>query len=679
MSDLEKVLKSLKNNKARDSHGHTYELFKFGGRHLKLSLLRMLNLTKSLQIYPDIFQPSNISSIYKLKGRKDDLTNDRGIFNVVKLRSILDRLSYNDKYEIIDKSMSCSNIGARKGRNIRDHLFIINGILNDVNKSKKRKIDMQIVDITKCFDKMSYKETANDLYNAGVRDDHFVLMANSNKKCKVAIRMPWGSVTDRVELSEIEMQGTVPAPLKCSVQIDTLGKECIESGECLFKYKDCVDIPPLAMIDDILAVSECSVDSVKLNALIQSKVAHKNLKLGPDKCFKMHVGQQSDCCPTLKIDEEIMKSSSKEKYLGDILTTDGRINQNIDARYNKGIGIVNTISGLLKEICFGQYYFETAVMLRQSMLLNGILCNSEVLYGLNKDHVETLESVDRFFWRKIFQCPISTPMEIFYMETHTTPVRFILMSRRLMYYWNILHMDESELVKRFYSAQKMSSCKNDWVLQIREDLNQCKIEKSEEEIKKMTKYSFKKLVQKKIAEASKEFLLTLRNDPSRSKSKNIWPSDEMKQYLKTNLLTTEEKLLLFSMKSRMLELKCNYKSKYKNNMNCVLCKKNVEESGSHLLECDELINEPSLSDEMNQIKYDNIYGNLSEEIQAAKIWKKVLKVRAIKIEERRRSLGPQVHQQSASSSCDSSQIVESSATDSDSSINVQLLYLNDSG
>ena len=195
----------------------------------------------------------------------------------------------------------------------------------------------------------------------------------------------------------------------------------------------------------------------------------------------------------------------------------------------------------------------------------------------------------------------------------------------------------------------------------------------------MTKYSFKKLVQKKIAEASKEFLLTLRNDPSRSKSKNIWPSDEMKQYLKTNLLTTEEKLLLFSMKSRMLELKCNYKSKYKNNMNCVLCKKNVEESGSHLLECDELINEPSLSDEMNQIKYDNIYGNLSEEIQAAKIWKKVLKVRAIKIEERRRSLGPQVHQQSASSSCDSSQIVESSATDSDSSINVQLLYLNDSG
>ena len=75
------------------------------------------------------------------------------------------------------------------------------------------------------------------------------------------------------------MQGTVPAPLKCSIQIDTLGKECLESGEGLYEYKECVNVPPLAMIDDILAVSECSVESVELNALIQSKIAQKNLQL----------------------------------------------------------------------------------------------------------------------------------------------------------------------------------------------------------------------------------------------------------------------------------------------------------------------------------------------------------------------------------------------------------------
>ena len=129
-----------------------------------------------------------MSSFHKNKGSKDDLNNDRGVFNVVKLRTILDKLILNDKYDIIDGSMSCSNIGARKGRNIRDHLFVINGVLNEALHRKDKNIDIQIVDIQKCFDKMIYKETANDIYEAGVKDDKFLLMAKSNEKCMVAIK-----------------------------------------------------------------------------------------------------------------------------------------------------------------------------------------------------------------------------------------------------------------------------------------------------------------------------------------------------------------------------------------------------------------------------------------------------------------------------------------------------------
>ena len=137
MSDLEKVLKSLKNGKARDPHGHIYELYKYGGNDLKISLLKFYNRTKREQIYPEILQYSNISSFYKKKGDKSDLNNDRGVFNVVKIRSILDKMIYSDKYDIIDNSMSGSNIGGRKGRNIRDHLFVINGILMILSKPNK--------------------------------------------------------------------------------------------------------------------------------------------------------------------------------------------------------------------------------------------------------------------------------------------------------------------------------------------------------------------------------------------------------------------------------------------------------------------------------------------------------------------------------------------------------------
>ena len=113
MDKLEKILKSLKNNKARDAHGHIYELYKYAGYDLRHSILRMFNMVKKKQIYPQIFQSANISSFYKNKGDKSDLNNDRGVFNVVKIRFILDKMVYSDIYGKVDASMSSSNIGPR--------------------------------------------------------------------------------------------------------------------------------------------------------------------------------------------------------------------------------------------------------------------------------------------------------------------------------------------------------------------------------------------------------------------------------------------------------------------------------------------------------------------------------------------------------------------------------------
>ena len=87
------------------------------------------------------------------------------------------------------------NDGMKK-KGCTNNLFIINGIINDVIKNKNQDdIDIQIYDVKKCFDKLWFAETANDFYNVGVNDDHFVTIANSNKDCDVAVRTPWGAVT----------------------------------------------------------------------------------------------------------------------------------------------------------------------------------------------------------------------------------------------------------------------------------------------------------------------------------------------------------------------------------------------------------------------------------------------------------------------------------------------------
>ena len=127
---------------------------------------------------------------------------------------------------------------------------------------------------------MWYAETANDLYNAGVKNDKFILVANSNKEADVAIKTPWGALTDRINIKQIEMQGTVLSNIKCSVQIDSVGKDCIIEQKGIFKYKNCVSVPPLSMVDDIISISNCGVDSILANGIIQAKIQCKQLQLG---------------------------------------------------------------------------------------------------------------------------------------------------------------------------------------------------------------------------------------------------------------------------------------------------------------------------------------------------------------------------------------------------------------
>ena len=61
---------------------------------------------------------------------------------------------------------------------------------------------------------------------------------------------------------------------------------------------------------------------------------------------------------------------------------------------------------MLKEVSFGTYYFEKAMMFWNSMLINGILCSIESVYGLTNAHTEQLELCDRILMKKYMNSKI---------------------------------------------------------------------------------------------------------------------------------------------------------------------------------------------------------------------------------------------------------------------------------
>ena len=285
LENLEVVLKSLKNGKARDPMGFTNEIFKERGIDLKRSILKLMNQIKNELKPVQFLALANITTIYKNKGSRSDLNSDRGIFILTCLRSILDKLIYFDKRDRIDGEMSDSNIGGRRDRNIRNHLFVMNGIINDVVQNKKACIDICIYDVAKCFDAMDLKITMNDLYKVSAKDDKLALMYKLNNSSDIAINSPVG-MTNRVTLDNLVIQGSVWGSAQCSVQMDSIGRDCYDYGENLYLYKNIVETSPLGMVDDVIGVSKCGHSSIKLNSFICCKVESKKLEFGAEKCKK---------------------------------------------------------------------------------------------------------------------------------------------------------------------------------------------------------------------------------------------------------------------------------------------------------------------------------------------------------------------------------------------------------
>mgnify|MGYP001267247118 CR=1 FL=1 len=158
-NEVKAVIKSLKTGKSRDPLGLTNEIFREGGDDLNKFLTIILNKIKDECIVPEIFIKKNISAIYKGKGSKLELNNDRGIFVGTVLNTVLQKLIHKSIYDTVDANLGDSNVGGRKNKNIRTHSLIVNSIMNETVTTKARPIDLAILDFQHSSDKYYHPHT----------------------------------------------------------------------------------------------------------------------------------------------------------------------------------------------------------------------------------------------------------------------------------------------------------------------------------------------------------------------------------------------------------------------------------------------------------------------------------------------------------------------------------------
>ena len=158
----------------------------------------------------------------------------------------------------------------------------------------------------------------------------------------------------------------------------------------MYSYKNMVQIMPVSMVDEILAVAPCNHKSLALNTYINVQIELKKLRFhtpdekGKSKCHVLHIGKSSELCPTLQVHGTNMSHVTYDTYLGDVISSDGKNTRTINSRIGKGLGKMTEIMNILEKVSLGHNYFKIALLLRESMFLNSILTNAEIWIGLSK-------------------------------------------------------------------------------------------------------------------------------------------------------------------------------------------------------------------------------------------------------------------------------------------------------
>ena len=180
----------------------------------------------------------------------------------------------------------------------------------------------------------------------------------------------------------------------------------------------------------------------------------------------------------------------------------GKVRPNIEARKARGFGIVSNILAIVNEIPLGHWKVDAGLRLRQAMLVNGILFNSEAWHGVSKADLSVLEKVDESLLRGLLKGHSKLPLEALYLETASLPIRHIVSSRRIMYLHNILQKSSDEIVRKVYEAQKQDTSPGDFYQLVCEDKESIGLNMSDQEMQTMSKEKLRNIVRNKTSSFS---------------------------------------------------------------------------------------------------------------------------------------------------------------------------------
>ena len=161
------------------------------------------------------------------------------------------------------ENMTEYQCGARKGKSVREHHFVIRSVIEEA-KSEKKNITAIYIDIKNCFDKMILKEAMKELWIKGIRGKNWRMIYEMNRK-NVLIPVTEIGECEAVQVEEMIRQGSVLSGKLSAITMDSLTRIIKEKDR---KWKiGAIELSPLIFQDNIMIVEENKQIQKTINSL----------------------------------------------------------------------------------------------------------------------------------------------------------------------------------------------------------------------------------------------------------------------------------------------------------------------------------------------------------------------------------------------------------------------------
>ena len=121
------------------------------------------------------------------------------------------------------------------------------------------------------------------------------------------------------------------------------------------------------------------------------------------------------------------------------------------------------------------------------------------------EEIEQLEQVDEIFLRKLLEAGRCCPKDMSYLETDSWPIRYIIMSRRLMFLHYLLNEEKESLVYKVLQKQIKHPVKNYQIFAVKENIDELEIGLDLVNIKELSIERFETFLDERIEKKVLEY------------------------------------------------------------------------------------------------------------------------------------------------------------------------------